>query len=161
MTPKCIPLLFIALAWTASATAGKNNWFDLHNAARMGNLTNIEYLATIKSFCVDARDPDGWTALHVAAWYNQADIVELLLEYDADVNAQTKLNWTPLHCAALQGSKNCVRSLVANGADVLARTKRENTPLSLALEKDCTSIIAYLKPFVIYSNFNPKSTNQN
>lgn len=160
MTPKCIPLLFIALAWTASAAAGKKNWLDLHNAARIGNVAILKYLVEIQHRTVDTRDPDGWTALHVAAWYNQADTVELLLEYDADVNAQTKLNWTPLHCAALQGSKNCVRSLVANGAEVLAETIRKDTPITFALKNSHTSIVAYLKALSIYSQFKPNNANQ-
>lgn len=160
MIQKCIPLLFFALAWAASTTAGTQDWFDFHNAARHGDMIVINYLASTKNFSVDTRDPDDWTPLHVAAWYNQVETVELLLDYGADVNARTKFDWTPLHCAALQGSIDCVRILLDNGAEVLAQTKRNDTPITFALKKNHTSVVTYLKALSIYSIFKPKDANQ-
>ena len=39
----------------------------------------------------------GWTPLHKAAYDGFADVVHLLLDYGADVNAKKQDHWTALH----------------------------------------------------------------
>ena len=47
---------------------------------------------------VNATDSRGDTALHRAAYYGRKDMVALLLEYGARVNAQNEAGLTPLGC---------------------------------------------------------------
>ncbi len=42
------------------------------------------------------RDNDLWQPIHAAACWAQADVIELLCEYGADVNAKTAANETAL-----------------------------------------------------------------
>jgi len=52
---------------------------------------------------VNARDNDGWTALHVAAGRGRTEVVKALLEAGADVNATDGGGWTARHWAAGYG----------------------------------------------------------
>ena len=73
--------------------------------------------------------------LHSAAWFEKLEVVQRLIEYDADINARYGDGWTPLYLA----SRGChvkdgsvVRLLLDRGADVNARTMRGSTPLHQA-----------------------------
>ena len=68
----------------------------------------------------------------VAAWTAQADVLELLLEAGADVNATDEAGATALLRAATFEEK--VRLLVARGAQVRANSQL-STPLILAARK--------------------------
>ena len=62
------------------------------------------------------------TALHKAAKSGvELDIVEILLESGADVNAKTADGTTALHLAAQYGNENTARVLLEHGANVHAR----------------------------------------
>ena len=79
---------------------------------------------------VNAKDEDGWTPLHWAAWEGHRQITELLIVSDADVNAKDEIGMTPLHWAAVLGRKNeIVELLITNGADVNAKNDVGQTPL--------------------------------
>ncbi|MFN7038022.1 MAG: ankyrin repeat domain-containing protein [Alphaproteobacteria bacterium] len=56
--------------------------------------------------------------LHVAALYGHEQIVTLLIEAEADVNAQNYNNDTPLHKAAVWGNNKIIEQLINAGADV-------------------------------------------
>ncbi len=45
------------------------------------------------------------------------DIVELLVEHDADLSAVDKRGYTALYAAALAGQRDAVKALLAAGAD--------------------------------------------
>ena len=62
----------------------------------------------------------GRTPLHIATWSGQEQIVQLLIEKGASVNAKDKGGWTPLYCAVESGYKNIVELLISNGAYVNA-----------------------------------------
>ena len=65
---------------------------------------------------VSWRDSEGWTALHIACWDNQPDVVKILTQRDDnDVNVQTVRKFTPLHWACLWGHLKCVQLLMATG----------------------------------------------
>jgi ankyrin repeat protein len=42
------------------------------------------------------RDIDLWQPIHAAASWNQPDLIELLCEYGADINAKTGAGESPL-----------------------------------------------------------------
>jgi len=71
---------------------------------------------------------DGASALAWAARQGQLEAVSLLLEAEANVNAETLCGWTPLYVAALNGHVEIVEMLVARGASV-------STALSLGDER--------------------------
>ena len=85
---------------------------------------------------VNARDDDGYTALHHAAMRNREDVAELLISRGADIEIKTAYaGETALHCAAsTAASVPIISALIAAGADVNARSRHGNTPLHIAAE---------------------------
>jgi len=92
-----------------------------------------------------ARDPslarafshDGWTALHLAAFFGHAESAVLLLDGGADVNLRSRSERfgrsnTPLHAAAANQQVAVAELLIARGADVNAKDGSGFTPLALA-----------------------------
>ncbi|MCC6003801.1 MAG: ankyrin repeat domain-containing protein [Thermofilum sp.] len=72
------------------------------------------------------------TPLHWAAFLGHVDVVRLLLEHGAEVNARNKYGETPLHRAAAYGRADAARLLLEHGADVNARDEYGWTPLHVA-----------------------------
>ena len=68
-----------------------------------------------------ARDADvnktGWTPLHYAATSAHLDIIELLLEHHAYIDAESPNGTTPLMMAAKYGTPAAVKFLLEAGAD--------------------------------------------
>ncbi|KAG7381710.1 Kinesin-like protein kif15 [Phytophthora pseudosyringae] len=63
-------------------------------------------------------DQHGWSGLHWAASQDHGEILELLLQKGAEVNAIDQINgWTALHVAVVRESVSCVRLLLSSGAD--------------------------------------------
>lgn len=87
---------------------------------------------------VNLTDEDGRTLLHFAVLQHNKDMVTLLLENKAKVDAKTKEGWTPLHVAIVFGfgsATEIAEILLAHNADVNAKNKDQNddTPLHLAV----------------------------
>ncbi|XP_046983414.1 BRCA1-associated RING domain protein 1-like [Schistocerca americana] len=76
----------------------------------------------------------GWTALHWAASRGDVEVVRLLLEAGAAVDARDKDGWTPLHCAAAYRQAEVVAALLDAGADRGATGSGGETPLDLATQ---------------------------
>ena len=53
---------------------------------------------------------DGWTPLHLAAKAYGLDIMRMLIERGADVNAKNALRWTPLDVAVRNSNKSRLAS---------------------------------------------------
>jgi ankyrin repeat protein len=69
-----------------------------------------------------ARDADvnkpGWAPLHYAASSGNAQVVQLLLDHYAYIDAESPNGSTPLMMAAMYGSAEAVKVLLEAGADV-------------------------------------------
>ena len=62
-----------------------------------------------------------WTPLLSASPSGNTKIAQLILEYGADVNAQSQSNRTPLFVASVCGHLELVRLLLGHGTDVHVR----------------------------------------
>jgi ankyrin repeat protein len=100
-------------------------------AAADGNMFKVDKLLNAGAN-VDAKTPEGATALMGAVYYGYPQTSRLLMERGADVNARTDRGVTALHYAAQQGHTAIVEELLRKGADPDPVSAEGNTPLALA-----------------------------
>ncbi|XP_054286239.1 protein phosphatase 1 regulatory subunit 16A-like isoform X2 [Macrosteles quadrilineatus] len=91
----------------------------LLEAASRNDIAEVERLLE-KGVSPDSTNEDGLTALHQCCIDDNEEMMKLLLQYGANVNAEDSEKWTPLHAAATCGHLHLVRYLIASGADLLA-----------------------------------------
>jgi ankyrin repeat protein len=84
------------------------------------------------------------TPLHYAAMEGHAEVVQLLLANQADVNARDSTGSTALHYAAFRDHGEIVELLLAKGAQVDARDNEGMTPLHEAAIFDNTAVAELL-----------------
>ena len=84
------------------------------------------------------------TLLIIAALNGHANIVEVLLEKGANVNAVDSEGWTPLHFAAQNGHASVVEVLLEKGANVNAVNSKGCTPLHSAVWGGHESVVKVL-----------------
>jgi ankyrin repeat protein len=111
-------------------------------AAQKGNVD------AVRSLLESDVDPDaahqGLTALHIAVGQGQTEMVELLLEKGANVDARQQAQATPLHIAASTGNEAIVRLLLAREPEVNAQDHKGRTPLMAAASNGHTEIVHQL-----------------
>ena len=127
-----------------------NSQTILHVACTKGDLS------TVKKILEAGADPnslDGstFTPLMLAVQYvddvEAADIVDILCEFNCNINIQTSplsRSLTALHLACKLGKEKCVEMLVAKGANLLVRTMYGSTPLHLACKGGYYTFISSL-----------------
>jgi uncharacterized protein len=108
---------------------------DVHEAAAVGDVDRLRELLDGRPELASAVATDGFTALHLAAFFRRPEGVRLLLERGADPNAvaENAMRVTPLHSAAARGDHVAVRLLLAAGADPNARQQGGFVPLHAAV----------------------------
>ncbi len=90
------------------------------------------------------RTTDGWSPLIAASFYKKTEIVELLLEKQANVNLQDKYGKTALMQAAAMGSEDIVMALLKNGANPNLQDQNGRTALMEANSKKHAKIAQIL-----------------
>ena len=106
----------------------------LFEACAAGELERVERLVAEKTVDINAQSDDGWTPLHLAAFFGHAKVVELLLAHGADTaprSTNPNAN-TPLHAALAANQKMVAGLLIGHGADVNAADGGGWRPLHLA-----------------------------
>ena len=108
------------------------------NAQDQNRLTALHYAANGGDVGIvrdDSQNPDEKTLLSAAAdelkW---TGIAALLIDRNADVNAETIFHVTPLFYAAISGRAGVAKLLIDRGADVNGATHEGKTPLHYAAE---------------------------
>lgn len=104
---------FAAVLFAGAVSAAESPLADAaegRNAAAIGRL--LEQKAN-----VNAPQADGMTALHWAAYHDEADLVKRLLAAGAEAKAASRYGVTPLSLACTNGNAAIVESLLADGAD--------------------------------------------
>ncbi|XP_072543855.1 oxysterol-binding protein-related protein 1-like [Salminus brasiliensis] len=87
-------------------------------------------------------DPNGgWTALHLASYFGQKEVVEELLKKDVEVNVQNDLGDTPLHLAALSGRKEVVLLLLRYGACATVINGAAQTPRAVTEDDEIITML--------------------
>jgi ankyrin repeat protein len=109
---------------------------NVFEAAAFGRDERLAELLESEPGLARAVSGDGFTALHLAAFFGHPEAVRLLLERGADPNAVATSEQIgpvqPLHSAAAAGGLDSVRLLLEHGADVSARQREGFTALHAA-----------------------------
>ncbi|XP_058092969.1 ADP-ribosylation factor GTPase-activating protein AGD3-like isoform X2 [Magnolia sinica] len=77
---------------------------------------------------------EGCSLLHLACETADVGMIELLLQYGANINAPDSKGQTPLHHCILRGRTEFAKLLLTRGADPQATDNEGKTPLQLAME---------------------------
>lgn len=108
---------------------------DAFEAAALGYIDRIIQALQVETDAAIAFSSDGFTALHLAAFFGKAQAAHILLDAGARVDACTRNEFAnqPLHAAAAGRHIEVCRLLLAAGADVDA-TQHGYTPLHEAAQ---------------------------
>lgn len=86
----------------------------------------------------------GWAPLHYAATKGHLNIMKLLLEAHAYIDAESPNKSTPLMMAAMYGTFDAVKLLVDEGADISLKNEQGLTAQDFAKRAERQDIQAYL-----------------
>jgi ankyrin repeat protein len=109
---------------------------DVFEATTLGFVDRLRERLDEDPACAMAYSPDGFTALHYAAFFGKEEAARILLEAGASVDAYTRNPFAnqPLHAAAAGRHIEVSRRLIAAGADVDATQHGGFTPLHEAAQ---------------------------
>lgn len=109
---------------------------DIFEAAALGESDRVSEILKQDSNAAKRWSADGFTPLHLAAFFNRPEVARDLIRHGADVAAVARnpMKVMPLHSAAAAHSREIVRLLVENGAPANAQQEGGWTPLHEAAQ---------------------------
>jgi ankyrin repeat protein len=120
----------------------------LFKAAKKGDASSIRAIVEAKPELLEAREEDGSTPLHAAAWKGQVAAVEALLDAGADIDAESRNDHygsTPLHAAAHGNQKEVAALLIQRGANRSIVNAQGRTPLDETTVHNATAVAKLLR----------------
>jgi len=124
----------------------KGAQLDICAAAMAGAAERIVTLLASDRALAVSYSHDGWTPLHLAAFFGHDSCASILLANGADVHARSRnaMQNTPLHAAAAGRRLGVITMLLAHGADVNARQQAGWTALHAAAQNGDVEIVKVL-----------------
>jgi ankyrin repeat protein len=115
---------------------------DVFNAAATGRVRDLRLLLT-DPVAAHSVAYDGWTPLHLAAFFGHVDAARLLLDTGADVNAVSanSLANTPLHAATAGKHTHVAMLLLDHGAKIDTIDAGNYTPLQIATQNQLETLV--------------------
>lgn len=119
---------------------------DIFSASMAGRSGMVRAAIESSPASVNAYSSDGWTPLHLAAFFGCRDCVEVLLAVGAKVNERSHnaMQNMPLHAATAGRHAEVVRVLLEHGAWVNARQHGGWTALHAAAQNGDTGLAQLL-----------------
>ena len=117
---------------------------DIHAASPLGRFDPAG--SSPDGAAVNSYAYDGWTPLHLAAFFGQRETSERLLAAGAQIAAVSRntLTNTPLHAAVAGGHTDVALLLIDHGAAVDAKDSGGHTPMHIAAEAGNIRIVEAL-----------------
>jgi len=110
-------------AQTAPDAEQVARYTGLHAAAQRGDLAQLDRLLAAKAD-VNVRDPHGRTALHVATFAKQREVIRRLAKAGADLGALEDDRYDAVTIAAVADDEQTLATLLALGASAKLTTSR-------------------------------------
>jgi ankyrin repeat protein len=109
---------------------------DIFEATAAGKAEKVSEILKKDPESAKRWSADGFTALHLAAFFGRPDIARILIRNAADVSATSKnpMKVAPLHSAAAAHNREIVRLLLENDAPADVRQEGGWTPLHEAAQ---------------------------
>ena len=119
---------------------------DVLEAAATGRLDVLRVHIETDQDALAARTPEGFTPLHLAAFFGGAGAVRMLLAagIPADADQENPQRVRPLHSAVAAGDHEAAEALLEAGADPDAVQQGGYTPLLAAAHSDDPEMVALL-----------------
>lgn len=114
-------------------------------AALQGDLALVRKLIALDA---DVNKP-GWAPLHYAATHGHLDVMRLLLEHHAYIDAESPNGSTPLMMAAGYGTPEAVQLLLDAGADPLLKNQLGLTAIDFAHRSERAESVALITTEVL------------
>jgi ankyrin repeat protein len=115
---------------------------DVFAAAATGRTDDLRR-ALKEAGAVSAYAYDGWTPLHLAAFFGRTDAARILLDAGADVHAVSRnsLTNTPLHAATAGKHSEIALLLLSHGAKSDPADAGGYTPLQIATQNQLEAVV--------------------
>jgi len=123
---------------------GPSSVSDIYDAAGTGDLERVKALLVANVDVNAPRADDGVTALMTASEFGHLDVVRVLLEAKAEVNAKMNNGGTALILASSYGHLDVVKALLDAKADANAKAGNGGMALMLASEKGHLEVVQAL-----------------
>jgi len=123
-----------------------NPKLDVFTACVAGRTDAVIEESNRNPVLLEAHSSDGWTALHLAAFFGHAELASALLDRGAQVDARStnSMQNTPLHAAVAGGKLEAVKLLLNRGADVNASQQGGWTALQAAAQNGNREMVEVL-----------------
>ncbi|XP_052831071.1 protein phosphatase 1 regulatory subunit 12A isoform X2 [Octopus bimaculoides] len=112
----------------------------LLEAAARNDIEEVQELL-MNSVNPDLTNEDGLTALHQCCIDESKKLMQLLLDFGANINARDSELWTPMHAAATCGHIRLCEILIQYNADLLAVNADGNMPYDICDDEDTLDLI--------------------
>jgi len=113
----------------------------LMSAVTSNDVTGVKFFSKAGRATVNQKNIGGATALHIACREKNFEIVKILVENEADVNATDNEGWTPLMRGALAGDKDIVDLLLVKGAQASSINSSGESAIIHAAMSDCSDCL--------------------
>ncbi|KAJ7945604.1 ADP-ribosylation factor GTPase-activating protein AGD3 [Quillaja saponaria] len=122
----------------------QNSRYSAGNSLNQPSTSSLNLAGTRE--CETLEDLEGCTLLHLACETADIGMLELLLQYGANINATDLRGQTPLHRCILRGKTAVARLLLSRGADPRSVDREGKTLISHAVQSnfDDSEILAVL-----------------
>lgn len=116
----------------------------LHFAVWYGQLEVAKFLLEVNSTNINCRTDEGRTALQIAASLRHNEILQLLLEYQVELDVVDRFGATALHWAVRYAERKSIETLISHGASTRIHDCFGRTAQDWACVTGCSDVWADL-----------------